>query len=74
MLNTTELKDRVEARRLELKAKLLKLKAETHHDAVAARDKIQHALGEVEETIKDGWDKVTDGAKAKLQEWLDRVN
>lgn len=74
MMDTTELKDRVESRRLELKAKLKALKAETRHDAIAARDRIQGALVEVEEHIKEGWDKISDGARAKLQEWLARSN
>lgn len=71
MLNKTdELKDRVEAKRLELSARLVTLKADTRHEAIAAKDAVMKGLAELEVTLADGWDKVTDTVKTKLNEWL----
>jgi hypothetical protein len=73
MLNRTdELKDRVEAQKLKLGARLAELKADTRHEAIELRDGLQKKLHEVESYLKDGWDKLSDGAKSKLNEWLDR--
>jgi len=71
MLNKTdELKDRVEAKRLELTARLVTLKADTRHEAIAAKDAVVRGLAELEVTLADGWDKVSDTVKTKLNEWL----
>jgi hypothetical protein len=73
MLNKTdELKNRIDAKRHELSARLSELKADTRHEAAEARDKIKARLDEVEQYLKDGWDRVTDSVKSKLNEWLDR--
>jgi hypothetical protein len=75
MSNTTEeLKDRIEARRHLLQAKLAELKADTRHEAGALRDKISAGLADLEDTLKDGWDKVSDGVRTKLNAWLDNNN
>lgn len=71
MLNKKdELKDRVEAKRLELSARLVTLKADTRHEAIAAKDAVVRGLAELEATLADGWDKVTDTVKTKLNDWL----
>lgn len=73
MLNKSdELKDRVEAKRLALNARLVTLKADTRHEAIAAKDAVVRGLAELETTLVDGWDKVTDAVKTKLNDWLDR--
>lgn len=71
-MKTDELKDRVEAKRLHLMAKLTELKADTRHEAAAARDKIAAGLSDLEETIKDGWDTMSDAVRTKVNGWLDR--
>lgn len=67
-----ELRDRVDARKHELMAKLAELKADTRHDAASARDRVKKELDELEVHIKDGWDKLTDGTRTKLNSWLSR--
>jgi len=70
---TDELKDRIEARRHQLMAKLSELKADTRKDASEAADKIKQGLSDLEETLKDGWDNVSDAVRTKLNAWLDRT-
>ncbi|HSK00335.1 MAG TPA: hypothetical protein VK932_03800 [Kofleriaceae bacterium] len=67
-----ELKDRVKARKHELQSKYNELKADTRKEASAARDRVKARLDELEETLKTGWDNLSDAAKAKLNQWLDR--
>jgi len=67
-----ELKDRIEARRHLLQAKLAELKADTRHEAAAAHDKIKKGLDELEDAMKDGWDSMSDALRTKLNSWLDR--
>jgi hypothetical protein len=67
-----ELKDRVEARRHMLQAKLSELKADTRKEAAEARDKIKNGLDELEDAVKDGWDNLSDSVRDKLNRWLDR--
>jgi len=69
---TEELKDRIEARRHDLMAKMAELKADSRKGAAAAGKKIQHQLDELEETLKDGWDNVTDAVRDTLNRWLDK--
>lgn len=68
---TDELKDRVEARKHDLLAKFNDLKADTRHEASAARTKLKSKLDELETHLKDGWDKVSDAVKGKLDQWLE---
>jgi hypothetical protein len=71
MLNKTEeLKTKVEAKRIELRARLKELKADTRDEAIAAKEKIKQGLHDLDDTLKVGWDKVTDAVSAKLDEWL----
>jgi hypothetical protein len=65
-----ELRDRVEARKHELMAKLHDLKADTRKEARAQRDHIQHSLEELEAHIKNGWEKIDNTVRAKLDKWL----
>jgi len=75
MLNKSdELKDRVEAKRHELLALMETLKADTRHEAIAAKDRIKQGLAELDKTIEGGWDKITDAVKTKLDAWLERNN
>jgi hypothetical protein len=67
-----ELRDRVEARKHELLAKYNELKADTRREAAEARAKLQTRLDELEHHVKNGWAKVTDDVRTKLNQWLDR--
>ncbi len=67
-----ELKDRVEARRHAMRARLSELKADTRHEAIEASQKIKRGLAELDDYLKDGWDKMSEGVHGKLSSWLDR--
>ena len=73
MLKTSdELKDRIEAKSLELQSKFAELKADTRHEAIKARDTMKAKLDELETFLKEGWDKDTEATRAKLNSWLDK--
>jgi F0F1-type ATP synthase membrane subunit b/b' len=67
-----ELKDRVEARRHQLLSKFNELKADTRKEASEARSKLKARLDEIEDTLKTGWNNISEAAKTKLNQWLDR--
>lgn len=67
-----ELKDRVKARKHELLSKYNELKADSRKEASSARDRVKARLDELEDTLKAGWDNLSDTATAKLNQWLDR--
>jgi hypothetical protein len=67
-----ELEDRVKARKHELLAKYNELKADTRQEASSKRERVKARLDELEDTLKAGWENLTDAAKAKLNQWLDR--
>ena len=71
MITTSELKDRVEARKHELLAKFNDLKADTRHEAATTRTKLQSKLSELETHLKEGWEKMSDAVKGKLGQWLE---
>ncbi len=70
MTRMEELKDRIEAKKHELLAKLSALKADGRAEVKAQHDKLRTKLHELEQHLKGGWDKVTDDVAAKLNEWL----
>lgn len=67
-----ELKDRIQARKHSMQAKLSELKADSRKEAAEARDKIKKSLDELEESVKEGWDNLSDSVRTKLNRWLDR--
>jgi ElaB/YqjD/DUF883 family membrane-anchored ribosome-binding protein len=67
-----ELADRVRARKHELLSKYNELKADSRRDSREAGEKIKAKLDELEDTIKDGWDNMSDAVRAKLNKWLDK--
>jgi hypothetical protein len=71
-LRTDELKNRIEARKHELLAKLNELKADARAEAAERRDALKHRLDEVEAYLKDGWENVSSTVEQKLNSWLER--
>lgn len=67
-----ELRDRVEARKHELLAKYNQLKADTRHEAAAARTRLKARLDELELDLKSGWTKVNEDVRTRLNAWLER--
>lgn len=69
-LKTSELKDRINEKKHELLATLSRTKADTKGDAGDLRDKTERKLRQLDDYLKDGWDKMTDQVSAKLNDWL----
>lgn len=70
MSQTDELKNRVEAKKLSLQAKIKELQADTQAASREEAQKLQSKLDALTESIKDGWDNVTDAVAGKLNDWL----
>jgi hypothetical protein len=71
-LSTLELKLRVEAKINEIKAQLGTLAADSTAEAQKRRKQLEASLKDAETEIKAGWEKITDQAASKLNEWLKR--
>ena len=69
-MKSDALKDRVEARKHELLAKLHDLKADTRTHSSEASVKVKHKLDELELHLKEGWDRMSEATRAKLDSWL----
>ena len=69
-LDKLELKLRVEARINEIKAQLATLAADTTGEANKRKRQLEASLKEAEAEIKTGWEKISDHAMSKLNEWL----
>jgi DNA-binding transcriptional MerR regulator len=70
MNKSNELKDRIEAKKHELLARLAELKADTRAEAGEQREKISAKLDQLEQNLKDGWENLSDKVSGKLNEWL----
>ena len=71
-LNKLELKLRVDAKINEIKAQLGTLAADTTGEAQKRKQQLEARLKEAEAELKAGWEKITDQAVSKLNEWLKR--
>ena len=67
-----ELKDRIEAKRHALQARLAELRADARSEARESRRKIERSLGELDDYLRDGWHNLSEGVSAKLNHWLNR--
>jgi hypothetical protein len=65
------LKDRAEAKRKELEARLAHLKADTREGAANEVARIRTALDDLAEAAKRGWDNLTDAIAAKINRIID---
>lgn len=65
-----ELKDRVEAKRLRLQAKLRELKADSRSTSRDEVKKVQAKLDALSKSLKGGWSDVSDKVASKLNDWL----
>lgn len=65
-----ELKTRVAAKQRELEARYLELKADAQEQTRDERDRVKRKLDELQETVKEGWDNLSDRVAAKLNDWL----
>lgn len=67
-----ELRDRVEAKRKELEAKLSEAKASGRREGREGTEQLEERLGELKETLAGGWDQLTEGVASKLNDWLSK--
>ena len=70
MSQIDELKDRVEAKRLRLQAKIKELKADTRATSREEAQRLQAQLDALAESVKGGWGSVTEAVAGKLNDWL----
>ncbi len=70
MSQTDELKDRVQAKKLLLQAKIAELKADTRSTSREEAKRLQSKLDALTDGVKGGWDNVTDAVAGKLNDWL----
>ena len=69
-----ELKDRVTAKQKRLEARLAELRADVRSASREEGDRLEAELASVRDSIKDGWEKVTEEVAGKLNKWLDNDN
>jgi uncharacterized protein YjbJ (UPF0337 family) len=70
MSQKDELKDRVEAKKLRLQAKIRELKADTRATSREESKKLQAKLDALSNSLKGGWGDITDAVAGKLNDWL----
>jgi hypothetical protein len=67
---TNELKHRVNAKKAQLTQKLEQLKAEAHGTKTDEIEKLEKSLQDVNDTLKSGWENLSEDAVARLNDWL----
>lgn len=70
MSQKNELKNRVEAKKLKLQAKVKELRANASSDSREEIKKLEARLDDLSESVKDGWDDLTEKVSGKLNQWL----
>lgn len=68
----TELKERVEAKRKRVEARLHELKADTAKGSREQAEKLQKELADIKSTISGGYENLKDDSMAKLNTWLSK--
>jgi len=66
----SELKSRIEAKKKQLEADLLTLKADAQGKTSEAAKRIKAKLAELETLLAQGWGNLNDNVRAKLNDWL----
>ena len=70
MSQVDELKDRVEAKKLSLQAKIKELQADARSTSREEAQNLQSRLDALADSVKDGWDDMTEAVAGKLNDWL----
>lgn len=71
-LEKQELKQRVLARKKDLEASLHRLEAEGSDKAKDTAERVKDSLAELETTLREGWDNLSDAAAERVNDWLSR--
>lgn len=70
MSQQAELKDRIEAKRKTIEAKISELKADARSTSREESEKLQSKLDALGDSLKDGWDDISETVASKLNDWL----
>ena len=70
MTKKQELKDRVDARRAELKARISELKADGRAWAIDEKKNLEKTLSEIEAAVSKGWNDMSEAVATKLNKLL----
>jgi len=66
----TELKERIEAKRKRIEARVHELKADGDAAAREKAESLESQLDDITETVRDGYENLSDQAMSKLNDWL----
>lgn len=70
MSQQAELKDRIDAKKKRLEAKISELKADARSTSREESKKLQSKLDALGDSLKDGWDDLSETVAGKLNAWL----
>lgn len=70
--NKKELKERVEAKRKRVEARVHELKADAAKGGREQAEKLQKELAEIKSTVAGGYEHLKDESVAKLNAWLSK--
>jgi hypothetical protein len=70
MSHKAELKDRIEAKKKRIEAQVSEFKADARSTSREESEKLESKLDELADSLKDGWDEMTEAVAAKLNHWL----
>ena len=70
MSQMDELKDRVEAKKLRLQARIKELQADARSTSREEAQNLQARLDALADSVRDGWDDMTEAVAKKLNDWL----
>ncbi len=65
-----ELRDRIEARKKKIEARLATLRADTRATAREEKRKLEERLHRLNDHLKEGWSKMSSAVARKLNDWL----
>jgi DNA anti-recombination protein RmuC len=64
------LRDRVNAKRKEMEAELLKARADAREQGEKMKGQLEKKLDELNDLLRDGWTNMTEEVASKLNRWL----
>lgn len=67
---TTELRSRIEAKKKELEARVLGLKADAQAKTRETEEHIRARLNDLQEILSDGWERMSEESAKRLNRWL----
>lgn len=70
MSQKDELKDRIQAKKKMLEAKLHEVRADSRKNSRAAVADIERKLDDLNEALKKGWENVGEKVAARINKWL----